>query len=125
MDRVIYRDYMVNRRFFIYCSLATWPVSLSFVRASKAEQSVLAFNVPVFWDVRSSDQSLMRDVIIPVIFPTACSSNGPFGSHLQDTVFSIASCSESFRIRAWRVHIRAWRVHIRFWTCSVSCESLA
>ena len=23
VDRVIYRDYMVNRRFFIYCSLAT------------------------------------------------------------------------------------------------------
>ena len=23
MDRAIYRDYIVNRRFFIYCSLAT------------------------------------------------------------------------------------------------------
>ena len=25
VDHVIYRDYIVNRRFFIYCSLATSP----------------------------------------------------------------------------------------------------
>ena len=25
MNHVIYRDYIVNRRFFIYCSLATVP----------------------------------------------------------------------------------------------------
>ena len=25
VDRVIYRDYIVNRRFFIYCSLASTP----------------------------------------------------------------------------------------------------
>ena len=27
MDRVIYRDYIVNQRFFIYCSLASIPMS--------------------------------------------------------------------------------------------------
>ena len=34
VDRVIYRDYIVNRRFFIYCSLATCtePVSSKRVR---------------------------------------------------------------------------------------------
>ena len=26
MDYVIYRDYIVNRRFFIFCSLATCPL---------------------------------------------------------------------------------------------------
>ena len=28
MDRVIYRDYLVNRRFFIYCSLATATIAM-------------------------------------------------------------------------------------------------
>ena len=32
MDRVIYRDYIVNRRFFTYCSLACglWTLSRDF-----------------------------------------------------------------------------------------------
>ena len=46
MDHVIYRDYVVNRHFFIYCSLATvWAASLMASNISFTETPYLLWRM--------------------------------------------------------------------------------